>query len=108
MAKESSMQRQASMADVAIAKSALASDWGAARRKIVDQAMLGVVIFCAAIGVAILAMILINVAWQGFPAINLSFFTDRPLPVGEAGGGVAPAIIGTLVMMLVVGGLGVR
>jgi phosphate transport system permease protein len=35
------------------------------------------------------------------PALNVAFFTQRPLPYGEAGGGVAPAILGSLLMLLV-------
>src|SRR5438045_8930436 len=100
MAEEGSMQQQASMTDLAGSRGVLASDWRATRRTLIDHAMLGVVMLCAAIGVAVLAVILIDVARQGLPAINLAFFTDRPLPVGEAGGGVAPAILGTLMMML--------
>jgi phosphate transport system permease protein len=38
---------------------------------------------------------------------NLDFFTQPPLPVGEAGGGVAPAILGTLEMLLVAALIGV-
>jgi phosphate transport system permease protein len=89
------------------ARSALASDWGATRRKLVDQIMFGAVIACAAFGVAILAIILLDVLMKGAPALNLAFFTDRPLPLGEAGGGVAPAIIGTLLMLVVAAAIGV-
>jgi phosphate transport system permease protein len=101
------MERQASMQELAAQPSALASDWQATRRKLVDHAMLGVVIFCAALGVAVLAIILIDVIRQGAPALNLAFFLERPLPIGEAGGGVAPAIIGTLLMLVVAAVIGV-
>jgi phosphate transport system permease protein len=85
----------------------LASDWQATRRKLVDHARLGVVLVCAAIGVAVLAVILVDVIRQGAPALNLAFFLERPLPIGEAGGGVAPAIIGTLMMLVVASAIGV-
>ena len=101
------MQREASAGELTGARSMLASDWGATRRKVVDQIMFGVVIACAAFGVAILAIILLDVLMKGAPAINLAFFTDRPLPLGEAGGGVAPAIIGTLLMLVVAALIGV-
>jgi phosphate transport system permease protein len=102
------MQRQASMGQLATSSSSLlASDWHAMRRKVVDYVMLGAVVLCAAIGVAVLAVILIDVAIKGAPALNLSFFTERPLPLGEAGGGVAPAIIGTLMMLGVAALIGV-
>lgn len=101
------MERQASMQELAAQPSAFASDLQATRRKLVDHAMLGVVILCAAIGVAVLAIILIDVIRQGAPALNLAFFVERPLPIGEAGGGVAPAIIGTLLMLVVAAVIGV-
>ena len=85
----------------------LASDWRATRRKIVDQVMFGVVVLCAGIGVAVLAVILVDVLMKGAPALNLAFFTERPLPLGEVGGGVAPAIIGTLLMLAVAALIGV-
>ncbi len=37
--------------------------------------------------------------WQGASAVNLDFFTHLPKPVGEAGGGMANAIIGSLVLI---------
>ncbi|MCC7371393.1 MAG: phosphate ABC transporter permease PstA [Chloroflexi bacterium] len=77
------------------------------RRKLFDQAMFGAVVLCAALGVAILAVILLDVALKGAPALNVAFFTDRPLPLGEEGGGVAPAIIGTLMMLGVAAVIGV-
>ena len=61
----------------------------------------------AAAAVVMLALILIYVAIKGIPALNLAFFTERPLPPGEAGGGVAPAIAGTLVILAVAGVIGV-
>jgi phosphate transport system permease protein len=101
------MQREASIGDLVASRSMLAADWRATRRKIVDYMMLGVVILCAALGVAVLAIILFDIISRGAPALNLAFFTDRPLPLGEAGGGVAPAIIGTLLMMAVAALIGV-
>jgi len=35
----------------------------------------------------------------GFSSINLAFFTQLPKPVGEAGGGMANAIVGTFVLL---------
>lgn len=42
------------------------------------------------------AMILFFVVAKGIGAINLDFFTHLPKPVGETGGGMANAIVGTL------------
>jgi phosphate transport system permease protein len=46
-----------------------------------------------------LAFILFFVVSQGIQAINLDFFTHTPLPVGESGGGMANAIVGTLILL---------
>ncbi len=57
--------------------------------------------FCAALATAILLIILGYVVFRGLPALDLAFFTQRPLPYGEVGGGVAPAIVGSLVLIFV-------
>jgi phosphate transport system permease protein len=59
------------------------------------------VLFCgAAVVVALipLALILFFVITQGILALNVAFFTHLPQPVGEQGGGMANAIIGTLIL----------
>jgi phosphate transport system permease protein len=58
-------------------------------------------------GVVVLVLILGYVALRGLPALNLAFFTERPLPYGEVGGGVAPAILGSLMMLAVASLIGI-
>jgi len=68
------------------------------RRKVLSSLF---VAFCAgAVILALipLAMILFFVMSQGVVALNLAFFTRMPTPVGEAGGGMANAIVGTLIL----------
>jgi phosphate transport system permease protein len=67
----------------------------------VDHLATAFMTLCACLAVAILTLILAYVAIRGIPALNLAFFTERPLPPGEVGGGVQPAIIGTLEMLSV-------
>ncbi|HEY0582437.1 MAG TPA: phosphate ABC transporter permease PstA [Chloroflexota bacterium] len=67
----------------------------------------GLVGLSASGAVVVLLLILGHVVIQGLPALNPAFFTERPLPQGEVGGGVAPAIVGTLEMLAVAGLLGV-
>ena len=58
--------------------------------------------FCAlAVVLALipLALILFYVVTHGLTALNLAFFTHTPKPVGEPGGGMANAIVGTLVLI---------
>jgi phosphate transport system permease protein len=57
--------------------------------------------FCgAAVIMALLplAFILFYVVTQGITALNLNFFRHMPTPVGEAGGGMANAIAGSLIV----------
>ncbi len=77
------------------------------RRQVVDWIATAVMTLCAAIAVVILLLILIFVTLNGLPALNLAFFTERPLPPGEVGGGVAPAILGTIEMLAVAAIIGV-
>lgn len=51
--------------------------------------------------IAVLVIILGYMLYRGIGAINLSFFTDLPKPVGEPGGGIANAIIGSAIMLVV-------
>jgi phosphate transport system permease protein len=46
-----------------------------------------------------LALILFYVISQGITSLNLGFFTQMPKPVGEPGGGMANAIVGTLMVV---------
>src|SRR3989454_9534838 len=54
-----------------------------------------------AAGIVVLPLVLILgfLLWQGATAINVDFFTHLPKPVGEVGGGMANAIIGTLILL---------
>jgi phosphate transport system permease protein len=77
------------------------------RRHVTDRLTEALLAACALASAAVLVIILGYVAWQGVPALNLAFFTERPLPFGEAGGGVAPAIVGTAYMLAVAGLIGI-
>jgi phosphate transport system permease protein len=57
--------------------------------------------FCAGsvlLALVPLGFVLFFVVSQGLRSINLAFFTHLPLPVGEPGGGMANAIVGTLIV----------
>ncbi len=45
-----------------------------------------------------LGFVLFFVVSEGIQAVNLDFFTKMPKPVGETGGGMANAIVGTLIV----------
>jgi phosphate transport system permease protein len=60
-----------------------------------------IVALCAAsvlLALVPLAFILFYVVTQGLSALNVDFFTHMPTPVGEAGGGMANAIAGSLMV----------
>ncbi len=59
------------------------------------------VAFCAAsvlLALVPLALVLFFVISRGIQALNFEFFTNMPKPVGEEGGGMANAIVGTLML----------
>jgi len=64
-------------------------------RRTMNAAAFGLTALCAAITVSVLFFLLGYIAWHGFRGVNLDFFTHLPTPVGEAGGGMANAIVGT-------------
>jgi len=61
-----------------------------------------VVVLCGlAVAVALvpLALVLFYVVSQGISSLNAGFFTQMPKPVGETGGGMANAIVGSLLVV---------
>jgi phosphate transport system permease protein len=55
----------------------------------------------AAFGVvAVLFLILGYLVWNGGKSLNFDFFTQLPKPVGETGGGMANAIVGSLKLLM--------
>jgi phosphate transport system permease protein len=48
-----------------------------------------------------LAFVLFYVVTQGITSLNLSFFTEMPKPVGETGGGMANAIVGSMIVVAI-------
>jgi len=69
-------------------------------RKSVNVVMLSLTGACAFVTVAVLAAILGYLVWHGGSAINWDFFTKLPKPVGDVGGGMANAIVGSAKLLL--------
>lgn len=65
------------------------------RRKTVNLLMFGAAGLCALVTVSVLLFILGFLVWNGARSINWAFFTELPKPVGETGGGMANAIVGS-------------
>lgn len=72
---------------------------GLGRRRAVNGIMSGVLALAAVITVLPLLFILFHLLAKGATSVDLAFFTHMPKPVGEAGGGMANAIVGTLIVI---------
>jgi phosphate transport system permease protein len=72
------------------------------RRRVVDRVMRGSATASALVAVAILAIIVFTVVKQGASELSIPFLTDNPaVGIGVAGGGIANAIIGSLLLVAV-------
>jgi phosphate transport system permease protein len=68
------------------------------RRKLLSALFVGFCALSVLLALVPLALILFYVVSQGVRSLNLAFFTHMPAPVGEAGGGMSNAIVGTLIL----------
>ncbi len=69
-------------------------------RKSLNLVMLSLTGACALLTVSVLGFILGYLAYHGASAFSWSFFTKLPTPVGETGGGMANAILGSAKLLL--------
>ncbi len=76
-------------------------------RKSLNVFMLSLTGLCALLTVSALFFILGYLVWNGGKDLSWSFFTHLPAPVGEAGGGMANAIVGSLKLLLLAALFGV-
>jgi phosphate transport system permease protein len=76
-------------------------------RKLVSGFMLGMTGLAAFITVAVLFFILGYLVYHGGTSINWDFFTKLPTPVGENGGGMANAIVGSAKLLFLASLIGV-
>jgi phosphate transport system permease protein len=76
-------------------------------RKFVSNFMLTMTGVCAFVAVAVLFVILGYLVYHGGTSINWNFFTKLPTPVGETGGGMANAIVGSAKLLMLATLIGV-
>ena len=76
-------------------------------RKFVSGFMLTMTGLCAFVAVSVLFLILGYLVYNGGTSINWNFFTKLPSPVGETGGGMANAIVGSGKLLLLATLIGV-
>jgi phosphate transport system permease protein len=68
-------------------------------RAATDNAVTGLAILATVLVIAPLLAILGYLIYKGAASVNLDFFTKIPKPVGEEGGGMANAIVGSAVLL---------
>src|SRR6202163_3029941 len=68
-------------------------------RRVVDHAMTGVAALTVVVVLVPLFAIFAYLVYKGFGSINWAFLTQTPKPVGEAGGGMANAIVGSVLIL---------
>jgi len=71
----------------------------ALRRKLVDRLVRAGCVAATLLAVVPLVSVLAYLVAQGASGLDLAFFTELPGPVGEAGGGMANALLGTLILL---------
>ena len=76
-------------------------------RKFVSAFMLSMTGVCAVVAVSALFFILGYLVFHGGASVNWNFFTKLPAPVGETGGGMANAIVGSAKLLFLATLIGV-
>jgi len=71
-----------------------------------SRVMLGLTYVAAAIATLPLLLILLHLVREGAAYIRPAFFTQMPRPIGEPGGGMANAIVGTLILISIASVIG--
>jgi phosphate transport system permease protein len=68
-------------------------------RRFLSHLIVGLCGLAVLIALVPLAFVLFYVLTQGLTSLNLAFFTEMPKPVGEAGGGMANSVVGSLIVV---------
>jgi phosphate transport system permease protein len=77
------------------------------RRRLVERIMFATTVGATAVTLGVLFFLLGYLAWQGATSLSLDFFIHLPAPVGETGGGMANAIVGSGKLLLIAALIGV-
>jgi phosphate transport system permease protein len=78
---------------------ALKATGRARRRLLANRAAEGTAFLAAGLAIAVLVIVVWSVGARGIHALNVDFFTKGPAVFGQAGGGVAPALVGSLILV---------
>src|SRR5579862_7257331 len=77
------------------------------RRRLTDHVMTGVAVLTVVLVLAPLIAIFGYLVYRGVGSINWAFLTQLPKPVGETGGGMANAIVGSVFILAIASIIGV-
>jgi phosphate transport system permease protein len=77
------------------------------RRNISNHLVTGLAVVATLVVLVPLIAILGYLLYKGFSSLNLAFFTKPPAPVGEEGGGMANAIVGSGVILALASAMGI-
>ena len=77
------------------------------RRKTTNVIMLSLSFISAIITIIPLFLVFYYTISKGISYLNFNFFTKLPTPVGTPGGGMANAIVGTLILIGIGGAIGI-
>jgi len=77
------------------------------QRRIMDHVMTGAALLTVVLVLLPLGAIFAYLIYKGAGSINWAFLTQTPKPVGEPGGGMANAIVGSMVILGIASSMGV-
>ncbi len=77
------------------------------RRYAMNHFVIGLAILATVLVIAPLVAILGYLVYKGASSLNLAFFTHIPAPVGEPGGGMANAIVGSGIILALASLIGI-
>jgi len=69
------------------------------RRQMIDYFVTGLAAGCSVVVVGALVAIFAYLVLKGVGSLNWAFLTQTPKPVGEAGGGMANALVGSVIIL---------
>jgi len=88
---------------VSVNQTSFRSKW----RAFTDRMVTGLAILATLLVIAPLVAIFVYLILKGASSLNLAFFTQVPKPVGEVGGGMANAVVGSAVLLAIASLIGV-
>src|SRR5438105_15520886 len=76
-------------------------------RKIKSALASAIACISAILVIAPLGLVFFHLLVNGISSVNWDFFTKLPAPVGEVGGGMANAVVGSLELLAIAGAIGI-